>query len=81
MCIRDRKTAVLAESIVGLRRDLERQCGRVDSFAERLSSMHGEMRSMRLDMRAIAIAIDGNSVRLGHIETRHENLELTQRSD
>jgi hypothetical protein len=62
-------TATLAEAVVGLRRDLDRQSARIDSLAEGVAAM-------RHDIRAIAIAIDGHGTRLTHIETQLDNIHL-----
>ena len=60
--------ASLAQSIVGMRRDIGRLENRVDKLAEAVSSQ-------RDDIRAIAIAMEGQNTRLNHTETRLDNIE------
>lgn len=64
------KTAVLAEGLAGIRRDIEDMRTRMTDMSARFDSIGHAIASMRRDIQAVAIALDGHSARLDRIEQR-----------
>lgn len=59
----NRKLGVLADSIVSLR-------SQMNTFSTRMDDLTGDVRALRTDVQAVAIAVDAHAERLTRIEDK-----------